>query len=135
MIVQYTICDSILLIQIYFYRWKRRRLSCGEREPLLLRNAQETISATLLLVRYTGALLFVIVVGVVAWWIGETQQIDPTPPPSSRLEVHILGWTSAIFYVCGFLLSRELRLMMLQLVARIPQICPCLSELVYVISC
>jgi len=97
--MQYAMCDSILLVQIYFYRWKRRRLSCDEHEPLLPSNNQETISATLLLVRYTGALLFVISVGVVAWWIGKMQHIDLTPPPSPRPEVHVLGWTSAILYV------------------------------------
>lgn len=102
----YVICDSILLMQIYYYRRKRRRLLSDERQPLLPSNNPETISAALLLVRYTGALLFVVAVGVVAWWIGEIQQIDPTPPPSSRLEIHILGWTSAVLY----------------LVARIPQI-------------
>lgn len=97
--MQYVICDSILLMQIYYYRRKRRRLLSDERQPLLPSNNPETISAALLLVRYTGALLFVVAVGVVAWWIGEIQQIDPTPPPSSRLEIHILGWTSAVLYV------------------------------------
>lgn len=102
----YTTCDTILLAQIYFYRWKRRRTSCDERRPLLARNNRETISAALLLVRYTGALLFVVAVGIAAWWIGEIQQIDSTPPPTSRLEIHVLGWISAVLY----------------LVARIPQI-------------
>jgi len=104
----YTICDTILLVQIYFYRWKRQRLphEHHERQPLLPSNDQRIVSATVLLIRYTGALIFVAVVGVVAWWIGEMQHINPTPPPTSRLEIHVLGWTSAVLY----------------LVARIPQI-------------
>ena len=123
---QYTICDTTLLIQIYFYQWKRRRVSCDERRPLLPGNDRETVSATVLLVRYTGALLFVVAVGIAAWWIGEIQQIDPTPPPTSRLEIHILGWTSAILYVRNFaFLNCSNQLTLLQLVARIPQICTC----------
>lgn len=90
--------------QIYYYRWKRGRLT-AEHEPLLTgnhRTQQEmTVPTVLLLARYTGALLFVFAVGVITWWVGNVSQDESPSPPqrNSRWEVQVLGWTSALAYV------------------------------------
>lgn len=101
--LQYSLCDFILLGQIYYYRWKRGRLS-SENEPLLAdaHRPQATGSTALLLLRYTGALLFVFAVGVVAWWIGSVPQDEAPAPPQDdpRWDVQVLGWASAVAYVC-----------------------------------
>ncbi|GLB38390.1 putative protein with repeated motif present between transmembrane helices in cystinosin, yeast ERS1p, mannose-P-dolichol utilization defect 1, and other hypothetical proteins [Lyophyllum shimeji] len=104
----YSVCDLILLAQIYYYRWKRtRQLSRPlEQEPLLQTRHERPRNLPLLL-RYTAALVFVVVVGVMAWWISSVLDARPTSPPTKiRWEAQVLGWTSAVLY----------------LVARIPQI-------------
>jgi len=105
----YSVCDVILLAQIYYYRWTRSKqlFHPPEREPLLHQPRQEPTTNSVLLLRYTAALIFVVAVGVMAWWIGNVVDAKPTPPPQKiRWEVQVLGWTSAVLY----------------LLARIPQI-------------
>jgi len=97
----YTLCDIVLLCQIYYYRWKRIHLSNSECEPLLSGSTtrQETVSATQIFVRYTAALFFVFAVGIAAWWIGDSTQQDPAPEPSHGWLARALGWGSAILYI------------------------------------
>ncbi|KAJ3822861.1 PQ loop repeat-domain-containing protein [Lentinula raphanica] len=109
--VYYTLCDLILLFQVYYYRWKARKNSVteGETTPLLNtvnnhQNKDEPLSSTQkTVIRYVGALLFVVIIGVLAWWISSNIEIPEKPPKhrSSSLTwaVQILGWTSAICYL------------------------------------
>jgi len=76
----------------------------SEEQPLLTRSSQRTHSTTRrLILQYTVALLFVFGVGVAAWLVEETTELefrDPSsqtePPPRG---VQALGWASAILYV------------------------------------
>ncbi|KAF8073755.1 PQ loop repeat-domain-containing protein [Lyophyllum atratum] len=98
----YTVCDLILLIQIYYYRWRRSRqlLHPPEQQPLLHEPRPEHVKNSVLLARYTAALFFVVVVGVLAWWIRDVTNARPTPPPKNYgWEVQALGWTSAVLYL------------------------------------
>ncbi|KAM6494372.1 PQ loop repeat domain containing protein [Amanita muscaria] len=104
--VYYTLCDLILLGQIYYYRWKRsysepRR---EEQEPLLSTNEQPTehTSATMIMIRYACATCFVLAVGVVAWWLSRSNQYmaEPeNPPMAPDWLIQSLGWTSAVSYL------------------------------------
>ncbi|KNZ77501.1 hypothetical protein J132_05296, partial [Termitomyces sp. J132] len=105
--VYYSVCDLTLLGQIYYYRWKRNRQleeSSDEREPLLNQLSPQPLGNSVLLLRYTGALCFVFLIGILAWWINSrTEGKVQTPPPEKELrwDVQVLGWTSAILYVCA----------------------------------
>jgi len=111
----YTICDIILLLQIYFYRWdKKRRLSPDgviEDSPLLERHRHEDNANNsrrriyTLFAQYSGALILVCASGVISWWIstrpdfeGGTPQ-QPAEPKASELTIQLFGWTSAILYL------------------------------------
>jgi len=110
-------CDSTLLFQIYFYRWKRSRLAAQtprleghETRPLLFNEdedrSEEIVPWKTLVIRYTAALAFVIVVGLMAWWITTDEEDQGFNHPSPTLEnkkwwiVQILGWSSAFLFVC-----------------------------------
>ncbi|KAK7469302.1 putative vacuolar membrane transporter [Stygiomarasmius scandens] len=111
-----SMCDIILLVQIYYYRWKHRhyrvtssRELTGERSPLLpngnTRNQNQTVSTKIHLLRYAGALLFVIVTGILAWWIGskvkspEENHNEDDESAARKWAIQILGWTSAVLYL------------------------------------
>jgi hypothetical protein len=111
---KYTICDIILLLQIYFYRWdKKRRLSPDgviEDSPLLERHRHEDNANDsrrriyTLFAQYSGALILVCASGIISWWIstrpdfeGGTPQ-QPAEPKASELTIQLFGWTSAILY-------------------------------------
>ncbi|KAG6837183.1 hypothetical protein H0H93_013410 [Arthromyces matolae] len=99
--VYYTICDMILLGQIFYYRWKQNRglsVSPDEQEPLLNRPTPPPVDNIVLLIRYTGGLCFVFLVGLSAWWINGVEGGDEIPLPKNGWDVQILGWTSAVLY-------------------------------------
>ncbi|KAI3616075.1 ybr147w-like protein [Moniliophthora roreri] len=109
----YSLCDLLLLVQIYYYRWKGSKSPRSspqerveERVPLLSeeRVSPNTESGTKILLRYTGCLIFVFVVGVIAWWISSFMNQHPPAPPRDRSKsltwtIQILGWTSAVLFV------------------------------------
>ncbi|KAJ7134702.1 PQ loop repeat-domain-containing protein [Mycena epipterygia] len=105
----YSLCDIILMFQIYFYRWKRGRSGRGPEEetPLLLgnsiENSQNKVSTEVLILRYVGALIFVTGTGVLAWWISKNAEKTEEPPkhPTAAVQwtIQILGWTSAVLYL------------------------------------
>ncbi|KAJ7927970.1 PQ loop repeat-domain-containing protein [Mycena leptocephala] len=106
--IYYSLCDLILMIQIYYYRWKRASSFRGPEEetPLLSENNSETphkVSPGVLILRYTGALIFVFSTGVLAWWISRNAEKTEEPPkhPTATVGwiVQILGWTSAVLYL------------------------------------
>jgi len=110
----YSVCDTTLLIQIHYYRWKhghplfkaRRIEEDQERTPLLPEGEQDEnkhLSTKSLVVRYTAALLFVAIVGTSAWWIAGdgSQQETPKPrvPPKNWWKSQVFGWFSAILFI------------------------------------
>ncbi|KAJ8691756.1 putative vacuolar membrane transporter for cationic amino acids [Pleurotus ostreatus] len=109
----YTLCDSILLLQIYYYRWKKssRLTSSDERAPLLATvNAEDVglqqeqvMPAKALAIRYASASLFVCAAGVTAWWISSIttsdEEIPQHPRKALRWEIQAIGWTSAMLYL------------------------------------
>ncbi len=111
--LQYSVCDTTLLIQIFYYRWKHgyplfrtKSVVDDERTPLLLGGEQDenkSLSIRALIIRYTAALLFVAIVGTSAWWIAgdDGQQETPKPhvPGKDWWKSQILGWSSAILFV------------------------------------
>lgn len=111
-------CDIILLIQIYFYRWLSHRKSqsspapaegSNEESPLLVetlneRTIQNTRRPNRALLEFTGALLFVFATGLITWWVNSRPHqsndtpIDPSGPNISESTIQVLGWASAILY-------------------------------------
>jgi hypothetical protein len=108
----YSMCDMILLGQIYYYKWKRHSLALtlerGERAPLLAASQNEqpsqssSTSASLFMLRYACATCFVILVGIAASWLSEDTHsaVEPGNLPTAPLWlIQTLGWTSAISYL------------------------------------
>ncbi|KAL0580628.1 putative vacuolar membrane transporter [Marasmius crinis-equi] len=113
----YTLCDMILLGQIYYYRFKRAKsplLFYPERQeehaPLLPDDRSPQNSersggdAKSMLLRYTGALLFVLATGTVAWWMSDSTKHPDEPSqnkmsPSRAWTIQVLGWSSAILFL------------------------------------
>ncbi|KAJ8520712.1 hypothetical protein ONZ45_g2506 [Pleurotus djamor] len=109
--VYYTLCDSTLLVQIYYYRWKKSSGNSSlseERSPLLQPRPDEItqrdleVPGRILVLRYAAASLFVCASGVLAWWIsnGPTSEEESPQHPRKALswEVQVIGWTSAVLY-------------------------------------
>lgn len=103
-----------------------------EQDPLLTsenHRVDDVVPAWLLVVRYFGALAFVVVVGVAAWWVADNDEKSDFIKPDQGLEwwiIQLLGWSSALLFVrVYFYLSGSFDLISfpLQLGARIPQIC------------
>jgi hypothetical protein len=108
---EYTACDATLLFQIYYYRWKRSRLGSDsqdrETDPLLGCDeiTEEVLPVRDLALRYSAALIFVIAVGLMAWWITYDDEpgTDLAPPVMDEKKwwlVQALGWSSALLFVC-----------------------------------
>lgn len=141
---QYSICDIILLIQIYYYRWARSLRTepnsiTAERDteetPLLVGSTPECTHETgsqrllKLYAPYAAAVLFVIASGVFSWWIslrsgnakGAPQ--SPSEPETSEWTIQLIGWSSAVLYCecCVHLIQPFLTGNAVG--SRIPQIC------------
>lgn len=124
MIVQYSLCDIILLIQIFYYRRTNpvRLVSsptpavvisdeAGESVPLLAERASHSekkgrVSYRTVLL-YASALTFVVATGTIAWLLSRSQNQSDEPPTSTtpkdviEWRSQILGWSSALLY-CKF---------------------------------
>jgi len=115
--LKYTTCDLILLCQIYYYRYKRHRLSGrdggegqGERTPLIGSEGrpphEEVLPGKILAIRYACALAFIVSVGVVASWV-TNEDIDnddanlhnPTEGTKKWWAIQVFGWSSALLFV------------------------------------
>jgi len=116
----YSVCDIILMIQIYYYRWARLRRSepnliTAERQeeetPLLVGSTRETPHETVnrrllkIYAPYAAAVLLVIASGFISWWISIHSNIrgkvpqNPSEPEASEWKIQIVGWTSAVLYL------------------------------------
>jgi len=119
----YTLCDIILLIQIYYYRWLKTGTlahqkvqgvgDVGEATPLLTPNSdgQETKKGRSLkryVLEYVGIIHCLVVAGIVAWAISEKVHGDEARPEEVvEWKSQLMGYASAMLY----------------LGSRIPQIC------------
>ncbi|KIP05167.1 hypothetical protein PHLGIDRAFT_19782 [Phlebiopsis gigantea 11061_1 CR5-6] len=119
----YTVCDIILLIQIYYYRWTRsKELTASslipeaevpgrivsEETPLIpdrrgeaahIKTERSDLAQGLI---YGGALIFVLLTGAIAWAVDEYLHRDqPRGPPKEIVEwrSQLLGWISAVMYI------------------------------------
>ncbi|KAF7298993.1 hypothetical protein MIND_00847500 [Mycena indigotica] len=105
--IYYTLCDCILMTQIYYYRWKAQHRKPQEEEetPLLQQSLpppQVSESPLLSALRYLAALVFVFATGITAWWLNRnTDNSHPPPSPSIAMKwtIQILGWSSAVLYL------------------------------------
>ncbi|TFK28046.1 PQ-loop-domain-containing protein [Coprinopsis marcescibilis] len=107
----YTTCDLLLLAQIYYYRWKHSRIGGQrgepqEQTPLIAGDAADdrhtTTPVRVIVLRYTCALLFVIAVGIGAWWLSEgANELGSKEPPETRNSwlVQFFGWSSAALFL------------------------------------
>lgn len=106
----YTICDLILLCQIYYFRWKRNRTGQGEHgeeTPLLSGDDRQTVEITpvkIVAARYMSALLFVVAVGIAACKISNKPDVEEATTIKSLLMerwwlVQTLGWSSALLFL------------------------------------
>ena len=102
-----------------------------EQVPLLPSETQHVnavVPARLLVIRYFGALAFVFVVGVAAWWVTDHEEESDFINPDQEKKwwlIQLLGWSSALLFVRAYYTPfRNDRISFpLQLGARIPQIC------------
>ncbi|KAF9533210.1 PQ loop repeat-domain-containing protein [Crepidotus variabilis] len=107
----YTTCDLTLLFQIFYYRWKRRHRATSalnsdhsERDPLLGdRDTEEgVIPIKILVLRYAAALVFIVAVGITAWWITKKNEDSDFAGHNSDNKkwwlVQSLGWSSAVLF-------------------------------------
>jgi hypothetical protein len=107
--LKYATCDSTLLFQIYYYRWKKCHVATSlssedqETNPLLrdTNTDEEVIPLKSLALRYLAALTFVVTVGLMAWWITQNEE-DKNLFPMGKEKwwtIQALGWSSALLFV------------------------------------
>jgi len=111
--LKYSVCDSMLICQILYYRWKHHQplfksqfIEDSEREPLLFgtEGRKKHLSTRTLIIRYAAAFVFICAAGMTAWCIaGDNHGQDPeSMPKQDWWKSQILGWASAFLFVCGF---------------------------------
>ncbi|KZT11911.1 PQ-loop-domain-containing protein [Laetiporus sulphureus 93-53] len=120
--VYYLVCDTILLTQIYYYRWLKQWTSSQtpllvaddtvasdplEGAPLLARaddDAEERAKPPIVheFVKYAGALFFVFAVGGAAWAVDSyihKGRSRSKPEELVEWRSQVLGWISAVMYL------------------------------------
>jgi amino acid permease len=76
-----------------------------ELDPLLRmenHRVDDVVPAWLLVARYFGALAFVVVVGVAAWWVTSNEEKSDFIKPDQENNwwiIQLLGWSSALLFV------------------------------------
>lgn len=116
---QYTLCDILLLIQIYYYRHLRRRAlarassssSSPTEETSLLASSEPPaqpkplLPPSLLWLEYPILVAFVLAAGAGAWYLSPASDevgIPENPGRGGEVELEwssqALGWTSAVLY-------------------------------------
>ena len=120
MLLQYSVCDLILLGQIYYYRWKHNRRvarplvpsvsapvgNASENTPLLASIDPTSIehkrpSLAMQFIKYSAAVVFVLMTGVAAWAIDQyIHRGQPRTQPEEVVEwkSQVLGWISAVMF-------------------------------------
>ena len=137
---QYLFCDSLLLFQIYYYRWKNphadeaitQEIEPVENTPLLGNSAELKHKSRWNIeneaLRYSLCLISVFAVGVLAWVVdSKIRGPRPSNEPEGVVEwrSQILGWVSAVLFRTSFTVNFAFRSTHPDTVpvgARIPQI-------------
>ncbi len=106
---QYTLCDLVLLFQVYYYRRVRRIASSSTSESAPLLPSVPPAQPKPLLppgLEYPLLLLFVLLSGVGAWYLSDVPDnvsIPEKPRKSGEVELEwrsqTLGWISAALYI------------------------------------
>ncbi|ETW81686.1 hypothetical protein HETIRDRAFT_173361 [Heterobasidion irregulare TC 32-1] len=117
--IYYSLCDIILLFQIYYYR-RRKSVAHARSSDITVNDASETTHLLsqadgelptvegvypprLQLLKYLGAVIFVFATGIAAWAISEKLHQGKEDPsrPEEILEwrSQVLGWISAVLYL------------------------------------
>ncbi|KLO15987.1 PQ-loop-domain-containing protein, partial [Schizopora paradoxa] len=118
--VYYSLCDSILLFQIYYYRHTHPvhlesstpavtvSNEHGEESPLLTseianrRKSSSHPSYAAATLRYLLAFTFVICTGIIAWLASQRGNYEEEPKKAIDViewKSQVIGWTSAILYL------------------------------------
>lgn len=111
----YTVCDSTLLFQVYYYRWKRETQrvpalnGCPSEQACLLEERTFTFRERprplllQVLLRYMVVVVIIALAGSGTYLVSELfnhgSSSRPTLETSVELETQILGWTSALCYI------------------------------------
>lgn len=120
---QYTLCDTALLIQIYYYRWlntgtltrpeAQPAKDIGEATPLLsssgTHESEKKRSLKRHVLEYVGMILCLVGAGIVAWAISQKVQgvggdEEPRPEEIVEWKSQLMGYCSAVLY-CERLLA------------------------------
>lgn len=107
---QYTLCDIVLLIQVYYYRrlkaQKAKSRSDDESAPLISSTPAQPKPLLPPSLEYPLLLLFVLGAGVGAWYLSaEDDSVSIPEKPGKGTEVTLewksqtLGWLSAVLYL------------------------------------
>ncbi|WVR05887.1 hypothetical protein IAU60_002913 [Kwoniella sp. DSM 27419] len=104
--VYYTICDLILLFQVYYYRRHPSPASTTHTDPEdestpLLPEPRQPKPLLPPALEYPILLAFVILAGVGAWFISDKDEVKVPELPDVQLEwkSQVLGWASAVLYL------------------------------------
>ncbi|KAI6129697.1 PQ loop repeat-domain-containing protein [Pisolithus croceorrhizus] len=111
----YTVCDTTLLFQVYYYRWKRKAQraaaldGCPSEQSCLLEErtftSGEPPRSPLLqvLLWYMGAVVIIALAGSGTYFVSQLinrgSSSRPTLETSAELETQILGWTCTLCYI------------------------------------
>jgi len=116
--VYYTLCDTTLLFQVYYYRWKHQRtIQHAQPSPVVIPTEETHLlndplvshgiersnpSITRIFLQYLAAVAFVAGTGVAAYFISDWLHDDsPSSLQSISLDwqTQLIGWTSAVLYL------------------------------------
>ncbi len=148
---QYTLCDTVLLIQIYYYRWLNTGTlarpeahhveNIGEATPLLSsgnggQEPEKKRSLKRHVLEYVGMILCLVGAGIVAWAISQRVQRvsgDEEPRPEEIVEwkSQVMGYLSAVLYCERLCRSSSWMVVLMgfpEVGSRIPQICESLAQ-------
>jgi hypothetical protein len=101
--VYYTICDFVLLYQVYYYRYLRRKaVENPESQPLLLEAPTEIVPILPAYLSYPLLLTLVAVTGVAAWSFSDhhpTGNDGPAGDVELEWKSQVLGYASCFLYI------------------------------------
>jgi hypothetical protein len=109
--MQYTLCDVVLLIQVYYYRHlkslkEKKRREADESATLLPSDTPAQPKPLLPpSLEYPILLLFVLAAGVGGWYLSLSDEVSIPEKPKKGHEVEFewksqaLGWISAVLYL------------------------------------
>ncbi|KAG8928121.1 hypothetical protein FRC02_007357 [Tulasnella sp. 418] len=113
----YTLCDIILLFQIYYYRRKMQRQepqALPSEQTQLLPSSKSSKPASSdwmpgARVQYCLAFLFIVGTGFAAWYINHPREpVTDAPEEILEWKSQVLGWISAVSYSTSAELVTEL---------------------------